>query len=140
MAQSGKSDIGSRTTVDLKLFRRRLKEGLISPKTGIFLRIEEGLGAGRVFNLSSGGVYLIGREGADIALDDPKVSRKHAELGLYGPEAHVLRDLASTNGTLINGKAMGEKAKLRHGDLIRVGDTVLLFALVEESIPVSETD
>ena len=37
---------------------------------------------------------------ADIELDDHKVSRKHAEIGLYGPEAYVLRDLRGPDGEL----------------------------------------
>ena len=124
------------TVIDPSLAPRRLKESLVPPDTGIFLRIEEGPGERRVFTLSSGGVYLIGREGADIVLHDDKVSRKHAEIGLYGPEAFVLRDLASTNGTQLNGKRIGERAKLAHWDVIRIGDTELRFAVVEDSIKV----
>jgi pSer/pThr/pTyr-binding forkhead associated (FHA) protein len=131
-----KPDPAARTKFDRDLARPRLKEGVISPDTGIFLRIEEGPETGRVFTLSAGGVYLIGRDGADIALDDEKVSRKHAEIGLYGPEALVVRDLASTNGTKLNGKRITDKAKLQHWDLIRVGDTALRFSLVEGSIKV----
>ena len=84
-----------------------------------------------------GGVHVIGREGADVALEDAKVSRKHAEIGLYGPGAYVLRDLASTNGTWLNGKRIGEKAPLKHWDVIQVGDTQIRFALVDGSIPLS---
>ena len=136
---SKKPELVASTKLDPGLARPRLKEGLISPDTGIFLRIEEGSGAGRVFRLSAGGVYLIGRDGADIVLDDEKVSRKHAEIGLYGPEAFVVRDLASTNGTRLNGKRISEKAKLAHWDVIRVGDTSLRFAVIEGSISVSRS-
>jgi len=132
-----KSHLAETTEYDSHLARPRLKEGLVSPDTGIFLRIEHGSGAGRTFALSAGGVYLIGREGADIALEDEKVSRKHAEIGLYGPGAYVLRDLASTNGTRLNGKRIPEKAKLSHWDEIRVGDTVIRFAVIDGSVPVT---
>jgi pSer/pThr/pTyr-binding forkhead associated (FHA) protein len=123
------------TVVD-SIAPRRLKEGLVPGDTGIFLRVEEGGSRGEVFTLSAGGVYTIGRDGADIVIPDEKVSRKHAEIGLYGPGAFVLRDLASTNGTLLNGKRVQEKAKLNNWDTIRVGDTVLRFNLVQGSIPV----
>jgi pSer/pThr/pTyr-binding forkhead associated (FHA) protein len=123
------------TIVDPNLAPRRLKESLVPPETGIFLRIEEGPGEQRVFTLSSGGVYLIGREGADVVLHDDKVSRKHAEIGLYGPEAYIVRDLASTNGTFLNGKRVGDRARMKHWDVIRVGDTLIRFAVVENSIP-----
>ena len=64
-------------------------------------------------------------------------SRKHAEIGLYGPGAYVLRDLASTNGTFLNDKRVMEKRPLNHWDLIRVGETALRITIVEDSIPVS---
>jgi pSer/pThr/pTyr-binding forkhead associated (FHA) protein len=122
------------TVFDPSQAPHRMKEGLVPKDTGIFLRIEEGPDAGKVFNISPGGVYTIGREGADLPLDDPKVSRKHAEIGLYGPDAWVLRDLASTNGTQVNDRRIGDRHKLSHWDAIRVGDTVLRLALVENAI------
>jgi len=125
------------TEYDSRLARPRLKEGLVSQDTGIFLRIEQGSETGKVITLSAGGTYLIGRDGADIPLDDEKVSRKHAEIGLYGPGAFVLRDLASTNGTRLNGKRISDKVKLSHWDEIRVGDTVFRFAVIDGSVKVS---
>jgi len=136
MADNSNSDFAIGTTLDPNLAPHRLKEGLVPADTGIFLRVEEGSQAGQVFTLSAGGVYVIGRAGADIVLEDEKVSRKHAEIGLHGPDAYALRDLASTNGTYVNGRRMSEKMKLQHWDLIRVGDTKLRFNLIEDSIPV----
>ena len=72
----------------------------------------------------------------DLMVQTELTSRKHAEIGLYGPDAYVLRDLASTNGTYVNGRRVSEKTKLQHWDLIRVGDTRLRFNLIEDSIPV----
>jgi len=126
------------TQLDSKMARPRLKEGLVPEDTGIWVSIEEGIDAGRSKSLSPGGVYTIGRDGADIALQDVKVSRKHAEIGLYGPGAYVLRDLASTNGTWLNGKPVGDRAKLNNGDVIRVGDTAIRIDIIEGSVPISE--
>ena len=137
MARDERPPLGTGTVVDPELAPKRLKQGLVPPDTGIYLRIEEGAAERTVYTLSAGGVYLIGREGADIALADPKVSRKHAELGLYGPGAWVLRDLASTNGSRVNGRRVTEKVKLQHWDLIRVGDTLLRFAVVDGGLPVA---
>jgi hypothetical protein len=100
MTQKGGNDSPTATVVDPRLAPHRLKTSLIPPDTGVFIRIDESPNiaeTGRVFDLSEGGMYLIGRDGADIVLNDPQVSRKHAEIGLYGPEAYVLRDLASSN-------------------------------------------
>ena len=132
-----KSRLAETTQYDPRLGRPRLKEGLVAHDTGIFLRIEQGSDAGKTFTLSAGGTYLIGRDGADIPLEDEKVSRKHAEIGLYGPDAYVVRDLASTNGTRLNGKKISEKAKLKHWDEIRVGDTVIRFSVIDGSVKVS---
>jgi len=137
MSRERNPDFAEGTVVDPRLSRPRLKEGLVPPDTGIWLRAEEGPDRGRVFTLSAGGVYLIGREGADIALTDEKVSRKHAEIGLYGPGANVLRDLASTNGTRLNDRRVTEKIALSNGDVVRVGDTLLRFSVVANSIPVA---
>ncbi len=125
------------TEFDPGMAPKRLKSGLVPEDTGLYLRIEEGPGQGRTFVLSSGGVYTIGRDGSDIPLEDGKVSRKHAEIGLYGPGAWILRDLASTNGTSLNGRRVDEKTNLKHWDLIRIGDTRLRFAVIEKSIKVA---
>jgi pSer/pThr/pTyr-binding forkhead associated (FHA) protein len=125
------------TILDPGSARPRLKEGLVPPETGIFLRIEEGGEKGKAFNLSPGGVYTIGRTGADIEIDDPKISRKHAELGLYGPGAYVLRDLASTNGVFVNGRRVQDKVRLDNGAVIRVGDTSLKLTVLKDSVPLS---
>lgn len=124
----------AKTVIDPRQAPKRLHEGLVPGSTGIFLRVERGPDAGRTVDLSSGGVYLIGREGAELALDDGKVSRRHAEIGLYGPDAFVLRDLASTNGTRVNGRRITDRHKLKRGDLIEVGDTAIRFTVVEGSI------
>ena len=135
MTKKESEDLPEGTALDPKLARPRLKESLVEDDTGLFLKIE---GAdGRTFTLSSGGTYLIGREGADLALDDSKISRKHAEISLLGPEAYFLRDLASTNGTFLNGVRVSDKVAIAHGDRIRVGDTVLGFSVVTGAVPVS---
>ena len=54
-----------------------------------------------------------------IHLDEPSVSGRHAELILVGQTCH-LKDLDSTNGTLVNGQPV-TSAQLRSGDRIRFG-------------------
>ena len=127
-------DDPSRTKLDPVLARPRLKDSLVPPDSGIFLKVERGSQVGRVITLSRGGTYLIGREGADIVIDDSKASRKHAEISLLGPDAYFLRDLASTNGTFLDGKRLTDRRGLVNGSRIRIGDTVLLFAVVERAV------
>jgi hypothetical protein len=76
--------------------------------------------SGRIYAASSP-TAVIGRERTPggIVLRDPNVSRRHAELSFDGRSWHI-RDLQSTNGTLVNDVDINECA-LRDGDLITVG-------------------
>ena len=60
----------------------------------------------------------------DIRIDDPGVSRHHAEI-LLGREV-ILRDLRSTNGTYVDGVQVGEVV-LAEGNVIQIGATRLTF-------------
>lgn len=131
-----KKEGASATILDPDRAPKRLKQGLVPGDTGIFLRVERGPLTGRAFDLSAGGVYTIGREEADLPLGDARVSRKHAEIGLYGPGAWVIRDLASTNGTLVNGRRVQDRQRLENGDLIEVGESALRVSILENAIPV----
>jgi hypothetical protein len=71
-------------------------------------------------------VFVIGRSsGCDIVVDDPNVSRRHAEVRRLG-DGYSLVDLGSTNGTEVNGQRVGETS-LMNGDVIGVGTTRLTF-------------
>jgi len=69
---------------------------------------------------------VVGRgENADLRLADPGASRRHAEI--RRAEAWVtIRDLGSTNGTLVNGKRI-EEADLDDGDEVTIGETTFTF-------------
>jgi pSer/pThr/pTyr-binding forkhead associated (FHA) protein len=72
------------------------------------------------------GRLVLGRgDDADLTLADEDLSRSHAEIArdLSGV---MLRDLGSKNGTFLGDEAI-EKRRLRDGDEIRLGKTVLLF-------------
>lgn len=124
------------TELDKDLHRPRMKSGLVPPDTRIYLRVERGPDKGKVFDLSPGGSYLIGRRGGDIPLSDDKVSARHAEIKLLGPEAYLVIDHASTNGTFLNGARI-ERVRIGHDDEIRVGDSFLRLTVHERTIPLS---
>jgi FhaA, N-terminal domain/FHA domain len=72
-------------------------------------------------------VTVLGRSATcDVRLDDPNVSRRHAELRQQGTSYWII-DLDSTNGVEVNG-ARVERAKLDQGDKVTVGETELVFA------------
>src|SRR5437660_477344 len=79
------------------------------------------------------GEYLIGR-GVEchVRPNSPWVSRQHCLLFISETGVQV-RDLGSTNGTLVNGVRILEEQRLRAGDRLQVGPLVL--QLVDQTPP-----
>ncbi|MFF7637193.1 FhaA domain-containing protein [Kitasatospora sp. NPDC008050] len=77
----------------------------------------------------TGNACVLGRSTeADVRIDDPGVSRKHAEIRPGNP-AMVL-DLGSTNGIVVDGQHT-QRATLRDGSRIVVGSTTIIYRQVE---------
>jgi hypothetical protein len=76
---------------------------------------------------------LIGRiADADIRLDNPIVSRRHAEIFLDGP-TFAVHNLSDKNGTFINGQRIQEDHLLMNGDTIEIGKFTLRYDIkIEE--------
>lgn len=71
-------------------------------------------------------IYTIGRAPENsIQLEDISVSGRHAEIAVVAGNCY-LKDLGSTNGTIVNGQPVTE-AKLRAGDRIRFGKVEACF-------------
>jgi serine phosphatase RsbU (regulator of sigma subunit) len=72
---------------------------------------------------------LIGRvQGVGLLLDHHTVSRRHAEMFCDPFGRYWIRDLGSTNGTVVNGESVIERA-LEPGDRIALGDYAVAFGL-----------
>ena len=84
---------------------------------------------GQVFRLDKPRV-LVGRQGADIELADPEVSRKHCSVEVHGATA-TLVDLGTTNGTFVDGEKI-QSRELEHLSEFRIGATTLLFMVTDE--------
>lgn len=65
---------------------------------------------------------------ADIRVDDPGVSRKHAEIRMGTPS--IVMDLGSTNGIIVDGQHT-QRATLRDGSRIVLGSTTIVFRQTE---------
>jgi hypothetical protein len=74
------------------------------------------------------GVVLGRSRQSDVMVDDPNVSREHAEVRPRGG-SWVLSDLNSTNGSRLNGRRVDHPEVLKPGDEIELGTTVLTFEL-----------
>jgi pSer/pThr/pTyr-binding forkhead associated (FHA) protein len=84
-----------------------------------------------LFRILPGSIKTVGRAtGADFIVDAALVSRLHCRL-TAGATALEVVDLASTNGTFVNGERAA-RATLKHGDRLGVG-RVDLFVNFENS-------
>lgn len=90
------------------------------------LTLTTGPELGRSFTLSKEHA-VIGRKGADIALNDPEVSRHHCLLEIREGFAN-LKDLDSTNGTFFEEERV-RAAMLQNGSEFRVGGTTIRLSL-----------
>lgn len=71
-------------------------------------------------------VMTLGRDITnDVVISDPEVSRHHARLNRTGM-GYSAEDLGSTNGIFVNGQRVRGLHALSHGDMLGIGETVLL--------------
>ncbi len=107
--------------------------GSLRKKVSVSLQIVEGRPAGKTFDLSRGGEFIIGREGCDINLEDPKVSRRHARISIKAWDHIYLHDMKSKNGSYVNGVRQTRR-KIGHNDVVRVGGTSLRLTILETPV------
>lgn len=99
------------------------------------------INSGRRIALDVGEELLVGRKDnqrgifpdVDLGLDggyDAGVSRRHAIIAPQG-DGYALEDLASANGTFINGKRLAPQAPtpIHHGDELKFGTLILRFEI-----------
>jgi len=94
---------------------------------GASLTVIEGESSGTHYKIRSERV-TVGREGADLTLADPALSRRHLEI-VRDQDRYLVRDLQSKNGTFLNGQQVKE-ARLAHMDEIWAGKSRILFAVL----------
>lgn len=98
--------------------------------TSVTFLVLEGVDKGRVYRNMTLPVTLGREEGNALRLNDERVSRYHAKVQTEDGDI-ILTDLDSTNGTRVNGSAV-QIRRLRAGDQISIGRTMLLFGTMEE--------
>ena len=80
---------------------------------------------GMIYDIGDGAVLGRG-DAAEIRLDDPFASSRHAQLILQAGTV-VLEDLGSTNGTYLNEELLQGPAPLHNGDRVRIGDSEFTY-------------
>jgi len=74
----------------------------------------------------AGGAVLGRGDNAEIRLEDPFASSRHAQIVRQGA-VMVLEDMGSTNGTYLNEELLSGPAPLHPGDRVRIGDSEFTF-------------
>ena len=98
----------------------------------VALLIKSGPLAGRRIEL--GHQLTVGRGVADLVIDDPAISRRHALFRAAGDVLEV-EDLGSRNGTKVNGDRIGAVTTLRPGDTVEFGGTVVEVEVESAAAP-----
>lgn len=92
------------------------------------LVIIHGSNRGSFYNLPTSAALVLGRDESLLAqIRDPGVSRKHVEFIRHDDGSCYAVDLRSRNGIRINGEKMDHSSKVKDGDLIQMGHSLLVF-------------
>src|SRR6266545_7910553 len=86
------------------------------------LRMRDGPLADERFEIA--GELVLGRTNADITIEDPLISRRHAIVRAVD-SALEIEDLGSLNGTVVNSEKLEGPRRLQPGDVIMVGATTI---------------
>ena len=90
-------------------------------------------------SLPEDGTVVIGRSrSCELRLSDADTSRRHAKI-VCSAEGSVLHDLASTNGTRVNGERT-EQRVLQPGDRIQIGGNSIVFCRVDSELAAGPAD
>ncbi|MFN8522464.1 MAG: FHA domain-containing protein [Chloroflexota bacterium] len=90
------------------------------------LRVEQGSIDKPVIEISKPEMVIGRRLECDVVILDDNVSRRHAVL-TWDASGFAIEDQSSANGTVVNDQALEGKVALSAGDVIRIGDAVLVF-------------
>ncbi|MCI0376346.1 MAG: FHA domain-containing protein [Gemmataceae bacterium] len=97
------------------------------------LKVVQGKPKGHALRFTDG-EFIFGRgPECHVRPNSDWVSRQHCMLRVHGDRVSI-RDLGSTNGTLVNGHLLTEETDMRNGDTLQLGALVLELVLFEGSL------
>jgi pSer/pThr/pTyr-binding forkhead associated (FHA) protein len=114
-----------------RIEKNRIDGAVFLAQNRVTVLVVEGSAAGTEVVVDQREMVIGRNAGADISLPDDSLSGVHAaiELGLAG---FRIRDLGSTNGTLVNGSQV-QATDLKDGDRITLGEHTLQYQQQEKS-------
>jgi len=105
----------------------------------LFLYVLQGPDKGRQYDFTSNDSVPLGRASEQVPLTDLTVSRRHAKLE-WATNGWVIADEGGANGVFINGLKISKPTKLKVGDQIRLGSSLLVFGAPVHSVSLAESD
>ncbi len=131
MREQAPSRYGDGPLAPHSLSPSELKRVLAAEREGRpFLAVRDGDGAlGLIALEQADGTLTLGRRmDVDVSLPwDAEVSALHAELECIAGEWTLVDDGLSRNGTFVNGQRIHSRHRLRGGDVIRAGRTLIAY-------------
>jgi len=110
----------------------------MAPARSFSLRFLAGTYQGGSVQVEWGREVVIGRApGVDVQLEDDLTSRRHARIGWEAGQP-VIEDLASTNGTFVNGERV-RRRRLNEGDRVLLGGNILKVVGAAGADPIATT-
>ena len=103
-----------------------------------FLQFLNGPRAGQSVPLSKDAPIVFGRKRGDVLIDDPLVSGKHCQVG-WKDDGWWVKDLGSTNGTLLDGR-MVKSTAIGPGMELSLGSSRMVLYVGEEDPAVHSSD
>ena len=86
---------------------------------------------------------VIGRgNDAELRIDDPGISRRHAKISLNESEGGTIvtvADMGSTNGVILDGQPV-DSSQVRDGSEIRLGNTVIIVRITPQATPHQQSE
>lgn len=113
----------------ITLPRRDLPNPKLPPDLRVLLYVLDGPDAGRKFLLSKKSTVIGRGQAADIRVNDESVSRRQCQIIINDKNSMGIKDLASTNGTFLNGRPVSA-LKLSHNDVIELGGTKIRLIIL----------
>jgi hypothetical protein len=129
LIQRPADEVASKMAVQLAAGRTLLADRMPSSR-GVSMLLEfDELEVATLPPLSESAVLTVGRlPDSDLVVEDPSVSKRHAVVRWDASKRRCsVKDLASMNGTLVNGSRIDRDTLLRDSDLISFGDAQFLF-------------
>jgi pSer/pThr/pTyr-binding forkhead associated (FHA) protein len=106
------------------------------------LLVVDGPAKGNTFALGDFKLIMVGRDhSCTFQILDPRLSRMHLQIKLLEESrGHAVIDFQSSNGVYVNGNRITGETPLASGDVIRAGESSLVYSTEDNPPPTSQEE